>query len=105
MFSVQKLAVFAIIAAALWLGFRLVGRMDKKRKDEERRVRPSWRHRFFGTSSRGRAGAGQRRADNLADVDMVACRVCGDYVASSGAKSCGKPKCPYAPMAHGDGSR
>jgi uncharacterized protein len=95
MFSVQKLAVFAIIIAALWLGFRLVGKMDKGRKEAERRVRPSWRHRLFA----GRSRAGASRDGNLADVDMVACRVCGDYVASVGARSCGRPNCPYAPVA------
>jgi uncharacterized protein len=95
MFSIQKIAVFAIIIAALWLGFRLVGKMDKGRQEAERRARPSWRHRFF----RRRSGAGQRGAGDLADVDMVACRVCGDYVASVGARSCGKPGCPYAPAA------
>jgi uncharacterized protein len=95
MFSVQKLVVFAIIVAALWLGFRLIGKMDKGRKEAERRVRPSWRHRLFG----GRTGAAARRGDNFADVDMVACRVCGDYVASRGARSCGRPNCPYASSA------
>lgn len=27
--------------------------------------------------------------------DMVACRICGTYVAPSAAKSCGRADCPY----------
>ena len=97
MFSIQKIVVFAIIIAALWIGFRLVSNMDKKRKAEERqsrRARVSWRDRFMrrgDTHAGGGATAGQ--------VEMAACRQCGDYVPAAGAKACGKAGCPYPPAA------
>ena len=99
MFSIQKLVVFAIIVAALWLGFRLVSNMDKKRKAEERqagRVRSSWRDRFARRGPRIGGGSGGQAA---AQVEMKACPQCGDYVPASGAKACGKPGCPYPPAA------
>jgi uncharacterized protein len=89
MFSIQKLAVFVLIVAAIWLGFRLIGSMDRRRKDEARRARPSWRDRFIR-----RGGQGDR-----ADVDMVACKACGAYVASVGAGPCGRNDCPYGSAA------
>jgi len=92
MFSIQKLAVFALIVAAIWLGFRLIGSMDRRRKDRERRTRPSWRDRFM-------RGGGQGSQADLADVDMVACKACGAYVASVGAGPCGRNDCPYGSAA------
>lgn len=101
MFSIQKLIVFAIIIAAIWLGFRLVSNMDKKRKSEERHVRnarPSWRERFTGRGSAGGA-AGGSRGTVAGQVEMKACPHCGDYVPAVGARSCGKANCPYSPAA------
>ena len=46
MFSIQKIAVFIIIIAVVWLGFRFVGNLEKQRKAQERLTRPSWRDRF-----------------------------------------------------------
>ncbi|MEM7121758.1 MAG: hypothetical protein AAF563_10810 [Pseudomonadota bacterium] len=97
MFSIQKIVVFAIIIAALWIGFRLVSNMDKKRKAEERqsrRARVSWRDRFRG---RGQPQGGAGRT--AGQVEMAACRQCGDYVPAAGAKGCGKADCPYPPTA------
>ncbi|HLJ18909.1 MAG TPA: hypothetical protein VKU84_01860 [Stellaceae bacterium] len=35
-------------------------------------------------------------ARNRADAeDMVACKVCGTYVSANGARSCGRPDCPW----------
>lgn len=100
MFSVSKLAVFAIIAFALWLGFRFVGNLDRKRKMEERAAKPSLRERLRGSASRaGKVRAKEAAREPVAEVDMVACRVCGDYVAARGASSCGRQDCPYAPAA------
>lgn len=77
--SFSKLLVLAAIIAAVWMGFRLVGRLDKARKDEARR------------QARGGAAAKPR-----ADVEeTVKCPVCGAYVAARGAGFCGRPDCPY----------
>ena len=43
----------------------------------------------------------QRRATNptrdraIEAEDMVACKVCGTYVAATGARSCGRADCPW----------
>ncbi len=100
MFSVQKIVVFAIICIALWLGFRLVGTMARKQKMDERMARPSWRERFSRSAAKGGAMRAKEAArEPVAEVSMIACRVCGDYVAASGARSCGRQDCPYPPAA------
>ena len=92
MFSIQKLIVFAIIIAALWLGFRLVSNMDKKRKAEERqagRVRSSWFSRF-GRRDRVDAPGASRSA--ASEVELAACPHCGAYVPIGDTKhTCQKP--------------
>jgi uncharacterized protein len=93
MFSIQKLAVFALIAAAIWLGFRLVGKLDKRRREDERAARPARRGGLF------RRSGPPADAGTAAEVDMVACKVCGDYVPARGAKSCGRPDCPFGAAA------
>jgi hypothetical protein len=100
MFSFQKIAVFVIILAVIWLGFRFVGNLEKQRKAQERLARPSWRERFRRSAARTGANRAREAArEPAAEVDMVPCRVCGDYVAGTGARSCGRQDCPYAPAA------
>ena len=100
MFSFQKIAVFVVIIAVIWLGFRFVGNLEKQRKAQERLTRPSWLERFRRSASRtGAARAREAGRDATAEVEMVACRVCGDYVAGVGARSCGRVDCPHPPAA------
>ncbi len=96
MFSIQKLAVFAVIVAAIWLAFRYVGNLEKTRKARDRLARPGWRERF-----RRRRGARKKAAarEPAGDVEMVVCGTCGDYVAAAGARACGRAACPYPPSA------
>ncbi len=48
-----------------------------------------------------KGGGGQPnvdRSDTAGEIDaedMVQCSVCGEYVAASGAESCGRDDCPY----------
>ncbi len=93
MFSLQKLAVFALIVAALWLAFRFVGHLERRRRGEERRERLGRRRRRF------RLWRGRRVApEDGGDVETVACPRCGVYVVPEGA-SCPRPDCPLAPAA------
>ena len=46
MFSMQKIIVFALICAALWLGFRFVGNAARRQKMEERMAKPTLRERM-----------------------------------------------------------
>ncbi len=84
-FSLPKLLVLAAILAAVWYGFKFVGRLDRMRKEE--------------IKNRGkRADAGDDGPDDptLADTEeMVQCPVCGVFLSPKDTRSCGKPDCPY----------
>ena len=100
MFSMQKIIVFALICAALWLGFRFVGAVARRQKMEERKAKPSLRERLRRSAGHGGPMRAREAArEPVAEVDMVACRVCGDYVAAAGASSCGRKDCPYTARA------
>jgi len=85
--SLQKLLVLGLVLAAVWYGFKIVGRIKEARDKEEKR-----------RSSRPAAAksAAHSPKDEVVDAeDMVVCSVCGAYVAAKGAGACGKPDCPY----------
>lgn len=74
-FSLPKILVLAALVAAAWYFFKFIERrnkMAKKVKDDP----------ADGT------------AKPVDAMDMLACSVCGDYVAA-GAASCGRSDCPY----------
>jgi hypothetical protein len=73
-FGFGKLLVLAIIVAAVWYGFKFVGRMDRQRK---RKV----------------ADEQKKTADSIGEMEK--CRVCGTYVVADGAENCGRQGCPY----------
>ena len=78
-FGFSKLLVLAAIVLAVWYGFKFVGRLDKRRKEEAAEARRM-----------AASGASPKEAG-----DMVKCRVCGAYVLARGAMDCGRPDCPY----------
>jgi len=73
-FGIGKLLVLAIIVAAVWYGFKLIGRLDqqRKRKIAENEKKP---------------------ADSVGKMEK--CPVCGTYVLAKGAADCGREGCPY----------
>lgn len=46
-----------------------------------------------GAQSRGRNA--RARNPRIEAEDMVACKICGTYVAANGARSCGRADCPF----------
>lgn len=81
MFSLPKLLVLALIIAVVWYGFKIVGRLDAKRKQEVRDGR--------------RRGTPRRRQAEAEDTeDLVRCPTCDTFVAAN-ARSCGRDDCPY----------
>ena len=87
-FSLQKLIVLAAVIAAVWYGFKFVGRLQDAREAEQKL-------RAGGTRQ---PKARWRRAKQPAAPeaeDMVACPVCQAYVAARGASRCERPGCPY----------
>ena len=77
-FSLSKLAVLIGIVVAIWYGFKLVGRLDKARKQQG-------------------GGSPQRREGGKATEveDTVQCPVCKAYVVARSAGPCDRPDCPY----------
>jgi hypothetical protein len=75
----QKFLITAAIILAVWYGFKWVGRLQKKRReDAQRQVR----------------GDGGGRPDGDTE-DMIACPTCGDYLAAGTTVNCGRDACPY----------
>ena len=89
-FSLQKLIFTALIIVVVIYGFKAISRLQERRAAAE--------NERGGSGDAGRVKA--RPASGAAPAergteDMVACRVCGTYVASSGTRSCGRDDCPY----------
>lgn len=80
-FGLTKLLVLAAIIAAVWYGFKFVGRLGEVRRRGADRERPQ------------RRPAGD---DSAAEIeDTVQCPVCGAYVVARSANPCERPDCPY----------
>jgi uncharacterized protein len=83
--SFAKVLVLAIVISVVWFGFRWFQRWEKEQAARNATGAPRARDQ-----SRGGGDARQLGAE-----DMVACNVCGAYVAPRSATSCGKANCPY----------
>ena len=81
--SFAKIIVLVAVIAIVWFGFKYLQRFQA----------------MGGTSQPAapkRAASGQpREAVEPATQDMIACRVCGTYVAANTKKSCGRADCVY----------
>ncbi len=73
-FGFGKLLVLAIIVAAVWYGYKFIGRLDKQRKEKVTKDK-------------------KKTADSIGKMEK--CSVCDTYVAVAQAKNCGRPGCPY----------
>jgi hypothetical protein len=78
MFSFWKLVVLVGVIAFIWFGWRWYQRWELEQRRAE-------------TASR----TGSDGSPRLAAEEMVACRVCGIYVAARGARACARAECPY----------
>ncbi len=86
-FSVSKLLVLAGIVAAVWYGFKFVGRLEQARKDAAKTGK---------TAASGGAAASANSAAQHDAEEMISCPVCGDYVAAQGASACDRTDCPQS---------
>ena len=78
--SLPKLIVLIAIIMAIWYGFRLVGELDKARRQAERVAKQA--------TPKGR--------DSTANVEeTVRCRVCGAYVPARQPTRCNRSDCPF----------
>jgi uncharacterized protein len=85
--SLQKLIVLAAIVAAVWYGFKFLGRLQQARKAEAK-----LREAQDGRPARKPDGAGQRGAakGGRQVEDLVPCPSCGAYVQAGTKCSCGR---------------
>lgn len=81
--SFAKVLVLAIVISVVWFGFRWFQRWEKEQA--ARNAAPATR----------KNASARAEPHQLAAEDMVACAVCGAYVAPRSATSCGKANCPY----------
>jgi len=86
-FSATKLLFTVAAIAIVWWGFRWLGRVQRERRDLAKRE--ARRMKEEGAAAQARSGG------NPGVEDMVECRECGSFVASSGARNCGRADCPY----------
>ena len=93
-FSIQKLLVLAGIIAAVWYGFKLVGRM-KQTRDAQAKAGGSPKSANLGDQLRDWMTGRKDGGESGTAEDLVPCPKCGAYVAAHGASSCGRSDCPY----------
>ena len=72
-FSLAKLLVLVVIVAAVWYGFKIIGRRNQSSKISEE----------------------EPKAARIPAEDTIECARCGTYVVVAGAVSCGRADCPY----------
>ncbi|MEO3430983.1 hypothetical protein AAFN88_19165 [Pelagibius sp. CAU 1746] len=86
--SIQKLIVLAAVVAAVWYGFKFLGRLQKAR-EEEARLRESQ-----GGKPARKAGAPKDGAKGKSQggqvEDLVQCPSCGAYVQAGSTCDCGR---------------
>jgi uncharacterized protein len=89
--SLPKLFWLILIIAAVWYGFRYLGRIDKARKQAAvDAVRAA-----AGRAGAQRTAGRQARADLAQVEDTVKCRTCGAYVPVRSPSRCGRTECPF----------
>jgi uncharacterized protein len=77
--SFSKILILIAIISAIWFAFRLLGQLDRQRRDVARKEKERTRSQ----------GPAPRQVD-----DMVKCDVCGTFIAR-GSAACGKAGCPF----------
>ncbi|MEX0810326.1 MAG: hypothetical protein WD044_16510 [Dongiaceae bacterium] len=72
--SLTKILVLAAVVLAIWYGFRLVGRLDRERKQKARVAREN--------TPRPSASRREAKATGTAArvEDLIECRSCGSFV-------------------------
>lgn len=84
-FSLQKLLFTILVIVIVWYGFKMIARIQERRSegDAASRRAPSRRRRR-------RSGDAPVEAE-----EMVACALCGTFVPTRNARSCGRDDCPW----------
>jgi hypothetical protein len=86
--SLPKLFILIAVIAAVWYGFRFLGRIDRLRQEAARAARRQAGQRRSGAAAGGRGDVAQVE-------DTLKCRVCGAYVPARQPSRCGRSDCPF----------
>jgi hypothetical protein len=89
--SLPKLFWLILIIAAVWYGFKYLGRIDKARK----RAAVDAVRAAAARAGTQRAAGRQPRGDLAQVEDTVKCRACGAYVPVRSPSRCGRADCPF----------
>jgi len=86
--SIQKLIVLAAVVAAVWYGFKFLGRLQEARKEEarlheKRGGKPARKAEAPKGGSQGGSQGGQVE-------DLVQCPSCGAYIQAGTTCDCGR---------------
>ena len=83
--SIQKLIVLAAVVAAVWYGFKFLGRLQEQRKAEAKL------HEGKGAKSARKSTASQDAAKSKGGQveDLVQCPACGAYIQAGSKCDCG----------------
>jgi hypothetical protein len=73
-----KILLTLVVVVFVWSGFKYLARMAELRQRRESAPPPP-----------------KRQPGDASAETMVECRVCGTWLPARGAKSCGRPDCPY----------
>jgi uncharacterized protein len=86
--SFWKVVLLVAVVAAVYFGFRWFERAQNEKRIADRRA-------GGGAAGGGAAGtgAGAGARSDVTTHDLVACRVCGAFVAE-GARACSRSNCP-----------
>ncbi len=80
-FSPTKILFTAAIILVIWYGFKWVGRLSEAKERDE------------AQAAKSKDGGKSENAKEA--VELIACKVCGDYISSDKKVSCGRDDCPY----------
>ena len=85
--SIQKLIVLAAVVAAVWYGFKFLGRLQKAREAEAKLHQNKEARAPKKKSGGGAQGSGGKGGQV---EDLVQCPSCGAYVRAGSTCSCGQ---------------
>lgn len=85
--SIQKLIVLAAVVAAVWYGFKFLGRLQQARK-EEAKLRESQGGKPARKADGGEAARREGRESQV--EDLVQCPSCGAYIQAGSTCECGR---------------
>jgi hypothetical protein len=90
-FSFTKLVILVAVIAAVWYGFKYIGRLERMNKGERRTGERTFSERLRKATKAKSGEAGE--PGRIEETEQ--CPTCKAYVPVEGVENCGRPGCPY----------